>query len=43
MALPAARFKLIERSGHAPFLSHPAGVLAEVTGFLARYAGVVAA
>jgi len=42
-ALPAARFKLIERSGHAPFLSHPGAVLAEVTGFLARHAGVAAA
>ncbi|MDQ1345231.1 MAG: pimeloyl-[acyl-carrier protein] methyl ester esterase, partial [Pseudomonadota bacterium] len=43
MALPMARFKLIERSGHAPFLSHPGEVLAEVTGFLARHAGVAAA
>jgi pimeloyl-[acyl-carrier protein] methyl ester esterase len=42
-ALPTARFKLIERSGHAPFLSHPGEVLAEVTGFLARHAGVAAA
>ncbi len=38
-----ARFKLVERSGHAPFLSHPGEVLAEVTGFLARHAGVAAA
>jgi pimeloyl-[acyl-carrier protein] methyl ester esterase len=36
--LPAARFLLVERSGHAPFLSHPAQVLAEVRGFLARNA-----
>ena len=43
MALPMARFKLIERSGHAPFLSHPGEVLAEVTGFLARHARVAAA
>jgi len=35
--LPSARFRLIERSGHAPFLSHPAQVLAEVRGFLARH------
>jgi len=35
--LPAARFCLVERSGHAPFLSHPATVLAEVRGFLARH------
>jgi pimeloyl-[acyl-carrier protein] methyl ester esterase len=41
--LPTARFKLIERSGHAPFLSHPAEVLAEVTGFLARHAAGAAA
>jgi pimeloyl-[acyl-carrier protein] methyl ester esterase len=37
--LPAARFRLIERCGHAPFLSHPAEALAEVTGFLARHPG----
>jgi pimeloyl-[acyl-carrier protein] methyl ester esterase len=43
MALPVARFKLIERSGHAPFLSHPGEVLAEVTAFLARHARVAAA
>lgn len=35
--LPGARFRLIERSGHAPFLSHPREVLAEVRGFLARH------
>jgi pimeloyl-[acyl-carrier protein] methyl ester esterase len=35
--LPAARFRLVERSGHAPFLSHPQVVLAEVLGFLARH------
>jgi pimeloyl-[acyl-carrier protein] methyl ester esterase len=40
--LPAARFRLLERSGHAPFLSHPAEVLAEVTGFLARHPGEAA-
>jgi pimeloyl-[acyl-carrier protein] methyl ester esterase len=37
-ALPAARFRLIERSGHAPFLSHPGEVLADVGGFLSRHA-----
>ena len=42
-ALPTARFRLVERSGHAPFLSHPGEVLAEVTGFLARHATGAAA
>jgi pimeloyl-[acyl-carrier protein] methyl ester esterase len=42
-SLPAARFRLIERSGHAPFLSHPAEVSNEVTGFLARHPGEHAA
>ena len=36
-ALPAARFRLVERCGHAPFLSHPTVVLAEVLGFLGRH------
>jgi pimeloyl-[acyl-carrier protein] methyl ester esterase len=36
--LPIARFRRIERCGHAPFLSHPDAVLAEVLGFLARHA-----
>jgi pimeloyl-[acyl-carrier protein] methyl ester esterase len=35
--LPSARFCLVERCGHAPFLSHPAAVLAEVLGFLGRH------
>jgi pimeloyl-[acyl-carrier protein] methyl ester esterase len=35
--LPAARFHRVGRSGHAPFLSHPAEVLAEVTAFLSRH------
>jgi pimeloyl-[acyl-carrier protein] methyl ester esterase len=35
--LPAARFRLVERSGHAPFLSHADEVLHEVLGFLARH------
>jgi pimeloyl-[acyl-carrier protein] methyl ester esterase len=37
-ALPRARLRIIERSGHAPFLSHPDHVLAEVRGFLSRQA-----
>lgn len=37
--LPMARFRLVARSGHAPFLSHAAEVLAEVRGFLARHPG----
>ena len=37
MALPAARFRLIERSAHAPFLSHGPEVLDEVRGFLSRH------
>jgi pimeloyl-[acyl-carrier protein] methyl ester esterase len=43
VGLPSARFRLIERSGHAPFLSHPAEVLAEIRGFLARHPGGSAA
>lgn len=35
-ALPAARFSLVERAGHAPFLSHADQVLAEVLPFLGR-------
>jgi pimeloyl-[acyl-carrier protein] methyl ester esterase len=37
-SLPCARLRIIERSGHAPFLSHPDHVLAEVRGFLSRQA-----
>jgi pimeloyl-ACP methyl ester carboxylesterase len=33
-----ARFRCVERCGHAPFLSHPDEVLAEVRGFVARHA-----
>jgi len=36
MHLPAARFSLIERAGHAPFLSHPDAVLTELLPFLQR-------
>lgn len=36
--LPSARMRLVERSGHAPFVSHPGVVLAEVQHFLARLA-----
>jgi pimeloyl-[acyl-carrier protein] methyl ester esterase len=32
--LPCSRLRLIERSGHAPFISHPDHFLAEVRGFL---------
>ena len=35
-ALPLARYRVIDRAGHAPFLSHPEPVLREITGFLAR-------
>ena len=35
-ALPAARLRRIAGAGHAPFLSHPAAVLAEVTAFMAE-------
>ena len=37
--LPSARFHLIERAGHAPFLSHPDEVLREVIPFLKRRKG----
>lgn len=37
--LPLARFRLLERCGHAPFLSHPESVLSEVRGFLQRHPG----
>ncbi len=32
--LPCSRLRIMERSGHAPFLSHPDHFLAEVRGFL---------
>jgi pimeloyl-[acyl-carrier protein] methyl ester esterase len=35
-SLPSSRFRLVERSGHAPFLSHGKGVSAEVQSFLER-------
>lgn len=35
--LPAARFALVPRCGHAPFLSHPGQVSTEVRRFLARH------
>jgi pimeloyl-[acyl-carrier protein] methyl ester esterase len=34
--LPKARVRVIPGAGHAPFLSHPAEVGAEITGFLAE-------
>jgi pimeloyl-[acyl-carrier protein] methyl ester esterase len=43
LQLPMARFRCVERCGHAPFLSHPDEVLAEVLGFLARHGGGAAA
>lgn len=36
--LPVARLRLIERSGHAPFLSHAPEVLGEVLAFLRAHA-----
>jgi pimeloyl-[acyl-carrier protein] methyl ester esterase len=36
MRLPSARFHVVERAGHAPFLSHPDEVLREVVPFLKR-------
>jgi pimeloyl-[acyl-carrier protein] methyl ester esterase len=36
LQLPAARLCVIERAGHAPFLSHPDEVLKEVVPFLGR-------
>jgi pimeloyl-[acyl-carrier protein] methyl ester esterase len=36
MQLPSARFHLVERAGHAPFLSHPDEVLREVVPFVDR-------
>jgi pimeloyl-[acyl-carrier protein] methyl ester esterase len=41
--LPSARIRLVERSGHAPFLSHAGVVLDEVRGFLARHTAEVPA
>jgi pimeloyl-[acyl-carrier protein] methyl ester esterase len=41
--LPMARFRLVARSGHAPFLSHADEVLAEVRSFLARHSDGAAA
>jgi pimeloyl-[acyl-carrier protein] methyl ester esterase len=39
--LPSARMRLVERSGHAPFVSHPGIVLTEIQRFLARQAPTV--
>ena len=33
-SLPSARYQVIARAAHAPFLSHADHVLGEVTGFL---------
>ena len=35
--LPRAKLRIIDRGGHAPFLSHPDHVLTEVCGFLSRH------
>jgi pimeloyl-[acyl-carrier protein] methyl ester esterase len=32
--LPQARLRVIAGASHAPFLSHPASFLTEITGFL---------
>lgn len=37
-AMPSARYCLVERAGHAPFMSHAAAVLREVVPFLERVA-----
>lgn len=39
-SLPDARFRLIGRSGHAPFLSHAPQVLGEVLAFLGSHAAM---
>jgi pimeloyl-ACP methyl ester carboxylesterase len=38
-AFPRAEIRVLERSGHWPFVDDPATVTAAVTGFLARHAG----
>lgn len=38
-SLPSSRFRLVERGGHAPFLSHGRECSAEVGAFLTRHAG----
>lgn len=39
-AFPRAEIRVLERSGHWPFVDDPATVTAALTGFLARHAGV---
>jgi pimeloyl-ACP methyl ester carboxylesterase len=39
-AFPRAEIRVLERSGHWPFVDDPASVTATLTGFLARHAGV---
>ena len=38
-AFPRAEIRVLERSGHWPFVDDPATVTAAVTGFLARHPG----
>jgi pimeloyl-ACP methyl ester carboxylesterase/2-polyprenyl-6-methoxyphenol hydroxylase-like FAD-dependent oxidoreductase len=38
-AFPSAEIRVLERSGHWPFVDDPATVTAALTGFLARHAG----
>ena len=38
-AFPHAEIRVLERSGHWPFVDDPATVTAALTGFLARHAG----
>jgi pimeloyl-ACP methyl ester carboxylesterase len=38
-AFPRAEIRVLERSGHWPFVDDPATVTAALTGFLARHAG----
>ena len=39
-AFPRAEIRVLERSGHWPFVDDPATVTAALTGFLARHAGI---
>jgi pimeloyl-ACP methyl ester carboxylesterase len=41
-AFPRAEIRVLERSGHWPFVDDPATVTAALTGFLARHAGAPA-
>jgi pimeloyl-ACP methyl ester carboxylesterase len=41
-AFPRAEIRVLERSGHWPFVDDPATVIAALTGFLARHVGASA-